>query len=269
MGLTSGTGPFGHRPAGSFNFDAPREGVLYLEEFPRWVRGRCGDATVVDSRHPRLLYQSASLPVWYFPEDDVRTELLAPSGRTEQSPPKGEAVFVTLECGGRTIEDAAWNFRDPTSQVPGLAGLIAFRWDAMDEWLDEDQPAIGHPRDPYHRIDVRETSRHVRVSIGGEAVADTRRSKVLYETGLPPRWYIPAEDVRGELITPSDTQTVCAYKGFASYWSVGDEDDVGWTYRDPLHDAGEVGGLIAFFNERVDLEVDEELQERPRTPWSR
>jgi uncharacterized protein (DUF427 family) len=116
---------------------------------------------------------------------------------------------------------------------------------------------------------VRQTSRHVRVSLNGEVVADTRRAKVLFEAGLPPRWYIPREDVRMELLEDSDKQTTCAYKGFASYWSVGDEDDIAWTYLDPLQDALPVKGMVAFFNERVELEVDGEQQEQPQTQWSR
>jgi uncharacterized protein (DUF427 family) len=107
------------------------------------------------------------------------------------------------------------------------------------------------------------------VRIGDETVAETRRAKALFETGLPTRWYIPQEDVRTELLEESDTDTICAYKGHASYWSIGDEDDIVWTYREPLNDAVPVKGMLAFFNERVDLEVDGEPQERPRTQWSR
>ena len=234
MSLTVGSGPFGQRPAGRFNFDAPREGVAYLEDSPRWIRARLDREVVVDSRRAKLLHEHARLPVFLFPEDDVRLDLLP--------------------------EDAVRR-RDE--------GLVEVDWAAVDEWLEEEEPLIGHARDPYHRIDVRRTSRHVRVSVNGDDVADTRRARVLFETGLPPRWYIPEEDVRMELLRPSDKQTTCAYKGHASYWSVGDEDDLVWTYREPLTDALEVKDHLAFFNERVDLEVDGELQERPITQWSR
>ena len=139
----------------------------------------------------------------------------------------------------------------------------------MDEWYEEDEPAIVHARDPYHRTDVLDSSRHVRVSVDGELVAETTRARVVFETGLPPRWYIPPGDVRGELLSDSGTHTGCAYKGFASYWSVGDEDGVAWYYPEPTRDFERIKGRIAFFNERVDLEVDGELQERPETQWSR
>jgi uncharacterized protein (DUF427 family) len=264
MTLTVGTGPFGDQPAGAFNFSAPREDVLYLESSPRWIRGRFAGETIVDSRNAKLLHESFRLPVFYFPEDDVRMDVLSPSGRTEDQVPKGTAAFLSLTLGDRAEEDAAWTFAEGS-----LAGLIAFRFDALDDWLEEEEPLYGHARDPYHRIDVRRTSRHVVVRVGGEVAAETRRARVLFETGLPPRWYIPQEDVRVDLLEPSDTQTVCAYKGFASYWHVRGEDDVVWTYRDPFTDALEVKDMLAFFNERVDIEVDGEPQARPRTQWSR
>ena len=145
---------------------------------------------------------------------------------------------------------------------------MAFYWNRMDEWLEEDEPAIVHARDPYHRIDILDTSRHVRVIVNGETVADTTRARVLYETSLPPRWYIPREDVRMDLLQESDQRTGCAYKGYASYWSVGDEENVVWSYADPLHEAERIKDYLAFFNERVDIEVDGEPQERPVTQWS-
>jgi uncharacterized protein (DUF427 family) len=237
MSLTHGSGPFGDRPAGRFNRDIDPDGLFYLEESPKWIRARLAGETVVDSRRPRLLHEHDRLPVFWFPREDVRMDLL------------GERVH--------------------SSDEPMLEGLVTVDWGAMDEWLEEDEPLVGHARDPYSRIDVRDTSRRVRVSIDGETVAESGRTKVLFEAGLPPRWYFPREDVRLELLEDSDKQTTCAYKGFASYWSVGDEDDIAWTYLDPLHDALPVKGMIAFFNERVDLEVDGEQQDCPRTQWSR
>ena len=241
MSLTIGKGPFGDDSAGSFSTPIDRESFVYLEEFPRWVRARAGGETVVNSRRAKLRHEHGRLPRLWFPEDDVRTDLL------------GDAVE-------RSDDDA-------------LDGHVSVAWSAADEWLEEDQPMIGHMRDPYHRVDAIPTSRHVRVRIGGQVVADSRRTWVIFETGLPPRWYFPPEDVRQDLLEPSDLRTTCAYKGRASYWSVragGElEDDVVWTYRLPLPDAREVRDMLAFFNERVEIEVDGEVQERPRTQWSR
>jgi len=139
----------------------------------------------------------------------------------------------------------------------------------MDEWFEEDEPAIVHARDPYHRVDVLDTSRHVRIALDGETLADTTRARVLYETSLPPRWYVPRADVRMDLLAESDTRTGCAYKGFARYWSLGEEDDLVWSYPDPRDEAARIEDYLAFFNERVDVELDGELQERPVTQWSR
>lgn len=268
MSLMIGTGPFGHQPAGRFSFEVPPGRLLYLEESPRWIRGRLGGETVVDSTHPRLLHESGRLPVLYFPEGDVRTDLLRPSPTQEEDELKGTARFWSLAAGERTIEDAAWSF-----DRAELGGLIAVRWDALDEWLEEDEQAVKHPRDPYHRVDVRASSRQVSVSLEGEPLAESSATKLLFETGLPPRFYLPADDVRRDVLEPADRRSACAYKGEASYWSVrvGErlEPDLAWTYREPLHDAEPVRDMIAFFNERVDLDVDGERWERPVTGWSR
>jgi uncharacterized protein (DUF427 family) len=232
MSLTLGTGPFGSNSAGSFNFERAEGPVEYLERSPRWVRGRLGGETVVDSRDVRLLHESNRLPVWLFPEEDVRLELL------------------------------------PEGAVRRRHGLVQIDFGALDQWLEEDEVQTGHPRDPYHRIDVRRTSRRVRVSIGGETAAESERALVLFETGLPPRWYLPREDVQAEL-EPSDQRTVCAYKGEATHFSVAGEDAIAWTYSDPLREVEPIRDRIAFYDERVDIEIDAEPQERPRTQWSR
>jgi uncharacterized protein (DUF427 family) len=232
MSLTLGTGPFGSASAGSFNFDRPDDAVQYLERSPRWIRGRLGGETVVDSRSVRMLHETGKLPVWLFPEEDVRLDLVP-----------GEAV--------RRRHD-----------------LVQIDFGALDEWLEEDEPQPGHPRDPYHRIDVRHTSRRVTVRIGGEVVADTDRAVVLFETGLPPRWYLPREDVRAEL-EPSDHRTMCAYKGRAAHFTVAGEDAVAWSYAEPLREVEPIRDRIAFYDERVDVEIDGERQDRPDTPWRR
>jgi uncharacterized protein (DUF427 family) len=274
MSLTVGTGPFGHFPSGEFNFELPRlKGLLYLEDFNRRMRAMFEGETVVDSRRPKLLHEHGLLPVLYFPRDEVRMDLLEPSERRTHCPWKGEASHFHLRVGDRVSENAAWSYPDPIDEAPGaLAGLIAFYWDRVDGWLQEDEENIGHVRDPYHRIDVLDTSRHVVISLNGETLADTTRARVLYETGLPPRWYIPADDVRRDLFEHSDKDTICAYKGHASYSHVhvGDEleEDLVWRYDEPLHDAERVRGYYAFFNERVDIDLDGERQEQPITQWS-
>jgi uncharacterized protein (DUF427 family) len=273
MSLTVGTGPFGHRPAGAFNFELPRgSGVIYFEDSPRRIRGILAGETVVDSRHAKLLHEQRHLPVYYFPREEVRMDQLEPSATRTHCPFKGDASYWSVRVGDRFVEDAAWTYPEPIDDAPPLAGFIAFHWDKLDSWLEEDEPAIVHARDPYHRVDVLDTSRHVVVRIGGEVIADTRRARVLFETGLPPRWYIPPEDVRRDALEESDSRTGCAYKGFAGYWSVDAggqrEEDVVWSYREPRREVAPIAGYMAFFDERVDVEVDGELQERPVTQWS-
>ena len=239
MSLTVGTGPFGHHPAGRFNveIEAP-DGIAYFERIPHRIRAfRRGDL-VVDSTNVHLLHESGKLPVFWFPEDDVREQKLA-----------------------RRRDD------------PLLAGFATIEWVDAEEWFCEDEQIFGHPRDPYSRIDVYRTTRHARVLRGGELLAESRRAKILFETGLPPRYYLPPDDVRTDLLVSSPSKTRCAYKGSASYFSVrlGDRlvEDLVWTYPDPQHDAEPVRDLLCFFNERVDLELDGEPQERPRTQWTR
>jgi uncharacterized protein (DUF427 family) len=272
--LTVGKGPFGHRPGGVFNFELPRrEGLLYFEESPRRIRGVFAGETIVDSRHAKLLHEHGRLPLYYFPESEVRMDLLQATDHTTRCPWKGDASYWTIAVGDRTAENAAWSYPDPIEGAPPIAGHLAFYWDSLDEWFEEDEPAIVHARDPYHRIDVLDTSRHVRIEVGGETVAETTRARVLYETSLPPRWYIPPEDVEMDKLKASDTRTGCAYKGFASYYSVEAgrelEDDLVWHYEEPRPEAVRIAGYLAFFNERVDVYLDGELQEQPVTQWSR
>jgi len=272
MSLTAGTAPFSPRPAGEFNFERPRtKGVIYFETSPRRVRAVFGGETVVDSRDAKLLHETGHLPIYYFPQADVREDLLEPSDHSTRCPFKGQAAYWSIHAGGRVAENAVWGYDDPLADVSALAGHRALYWGRVDEWWEEDERAHVHPRDPYHRVDVLDTSRHVRVSLDGETLADTRGARVLFETGLPPRWYIPREDVAVDL-APSDTRTECPYKGMASYSSVrvGDreERDLAWCYEQPLREVEPIVGRLAFFDERVDLEIDGEPQDRPHTPWS-
>jgi uncharacterized protein (DUF427 family) len=273
MSLTVGTAPFGQRPAGVFNFELPRrKGLIYFEDSPRRIRARFADEIVVDSRHARMLHEHGLLPIYYFPRDEVRMNLLEPTDHSTHCPWKGDASYWSVRVGDRVAENAVWGYPEPVDGAPPLADYLAFYWNRMDEWFEEDEPAIVHARDPYHRVDVLESSRHVRVSVHGELIAETRRPLALFENGLPARWYFRPDDVRSEFLIPSDTQTGCAYKGFASYYSVRaggeEEQDLIWCYGDPRPEVERIAGYLAFFNERVDLEVDGEQQERPITQWS-
>jgi uncharacterized protein (DUF427 family) len=271
MGLMTASGPFGPKPAGRFNFRAPASArALYLDPSPKRVRAVVAGEAVADSSRTVLLHESGHQPIYYFPPSDVRSDLLEPTDHHTFCPKKGRASYYSIRVGDRVVENAAWYYPDPIDTAPaGLKGLIAFYWRAIDQWLEEDEEVFGHARDPYHRVDILESSRHVRVSLDGSLLAETRRAVAVFESNLPPRWYMPREDVVGSLES-SDTVTRCPYKGLASYWSVpGFEDgrDLVWSYADPIPEASRLAGLVCFFNERVDLELDGELVDRPESPW--
>lgn len=242
---------------------------LRFERTPKWVRAEAGGEVVVDSRRAILVWEPGRVvPLYAFPEEDVRMDLLRPAESAEgdeRAAPIAERW--TIEAGERRIEPAAWRYADED-----LAGYVAIDWNAMDRWLEEEEEVVAHPRDPFKRVDVRQSPRHVVVRIEGEVVAETRRARLLFETGLPVRYYMPRDDIRMDLLVPSDTRTRCAYKGEASHWSarIGDEvhHDVAWTYPEPLPDSDQIRGLVAFYNERTDIEVDGEPAGRPQTPWS-
>jgi uncharacterized protein (DUF427 family) len=274
MTLTIGTGPFGDQGDKSFNFEAraPSDHLLYFEDSPRRVRVVFGGETVADSRRAKLLHEAGLLPVYYFPIEDVRMELLEESDHTTHCPFKGDALYWSVRAGDRVAENAVWGYPEPIDYAPPIAGYLAFYWRKMDHWHEEDEEVFVHPRDPYHRVDVLESSRHIKVSVGGEVVAETQHPTILFETGLPPRYYMPPEVVRRDALLESEKTTQCPYKGVASYWSVeaGGErvEDLVWYYPEPIPEAAKIKGLLTFFNEKVDLEVDGEVQERPSTQWS-
>lgn len=267
MGLMSGTGPLSPKPAGTFNFEPPEPGrALYLEPTPKRIRVVVGGETIADSRRAMLLQESGLQPTYYFPPEDVRTDLLEPIDKHTHCPKKGDASYYTIRVGDHEVEAGAWYYPEPLEGAPPIKDLIAFYWDRMDHWFEEGEEVFGHARDPYHRIDVRSTDRRIRVSLDGQVLADTDRALALFESNLPPRWYIPADDVIAQL-EPTDTTTRCPYKGTASYYSANGHENLVWYYPEPFDEVARIAGLLCFFNEKVDIELDGELQERPESPW--
>ena len=256
-----------------------RDGLVFadhpirFEPTPRWVRAVFAGVTVADSKRAMLLTEHHHMPVYYFPVEDVRMDLLEPAGRTRPDEHKGEQTLHTLRVGEKAAIAAGWTHGEPPPGGPDFRGYIAFYWSKLDTWYEEDDEAYAHPRDPYHRVDVLHSSRHVEVVLLGQLVAESRRPRILFETGLPPRYYLPRADVRMELLMPSPTTSQCPYKGLASYWSarVGDTivKDIAWTYQFPLPEIPKIENLVCFFNERVDATiVDGEELAVPVTPWS-
>lgn len=250
------------------------EHVVRFEPCPRRVRTYLGGAAVADSTRVLTMFETGHLPVYYFPLEDLEREFLVETSHSTHCPFKGDATYYSLKVAGREAENAVWHYRNPIEGAPEeLASHVAFYWNKMDAWFEEDDEVFVHARDPYKRIDALHSSRHVRVEFAGVTVADTRRPVLLFETGLPTRYYIPPSDVRRELLVPSSTTTRCPYKGEANYHSVrvGEAlyEDAAWYYRYPIPECPKIEGLICFYNERVDaLYVDDVLQERPVTPWS-
>jgi len=231
MALTMGGGPFGQHPTGHFDFEAPAH-VTFVETHPRRVRGVAGGETLVDSERVLLVYRTGRLPHFAFPAEDVRL---------------------------------------PSEPEPAAPGYVVVPWGAVETWLEEDDEIIVHPRDPYHRIDVLNTSREVVVRAEAGELACSSRSRILFETGLPPRYYLPREDVRMEALSRSLVRTGCAYKGYAEHFDVGPARALAWSYSDPRPEAELVRDRICFYQERpeVELEVAGQVAARPPTPWSR
>jgi uncharacterized protein (DUF427 family) len=248
-----------------------RAGRVRVEQARKRVRAYLAGEVVADTTQPSLVWEVPYYPTYYFPVADVRTDLLVPSATVTHSPSRGNAQHFTVKAGDLAAEDAALRYVD--SPIEELRDLIRLDWDAMDGWFEEDEEVYTHPRDPYTRVDILATTRPVRVELDGVVLAESPNARVLFETGLPPRWYIPKTDMRMGLLMPTGNVTHCPYKGQAQYWSVrlGDRlvEDLAWSYRTPLPESQKIAGLVAFYTERIDLFIDDQLQQRPVTKFSK
>lgn len=238
----------------------------------RRVRVIFNGATIADTDDAMLLCDDGVHLNYFFPVEDVDMDVLVPTDHTTHSGLKGDTKHWTVSVGDRKADNAAWTYDTIPDGRPDTRGYVTFDWNVMDAWYEEEEEVFVHPRDPFHRADAIHSSRHVRVEIDGLEVADTTRPVLLFETGLPTRYYIPAGDVRMELLSATDLHTRCPYKGEASYWSVDVNDTVRenivWAYLNPIPEMPKIKGLLAFYNEKLDIYVDGVLQERPRTYWS-
>ncbi len=258
------------RIAGSkkFKFVEPR---AIVEPTKKWIRVKLAGETVGDSKRALLLieYGPGKLPTYCFPVEDVRMDLL-----DEQKSREGaDRMFYTVKAGGKVVEDGAWIYEKPEEGLEAIRGYVIFDWEKMDEWYEESEQVFVHARDPYKRVDVQMSSRRVRVEVNGVSLADSDRGAFLFETSLPTRYYLPKEDVRVDLLEESNASSECPYKGKARYWNVNAGGEVirnlVWCYEEPIVECAKIKGMVCFFNERVDIWVDGELEERPITPWSR
>jgi uncharacterized protein (DUF427 family) len=242
---------------------------LRIEPGEKRIRAYLGGELVADTSHPLLVWEVPYYPTYYFPASDVRSELLEPEDGFSHSPSRGDAATYAIRAGGKLAVGAALRYEHSPSEE--LRDRIRIEWDAMDAWFEEDEEVYTHPRDPHRRIDILASSRHVRVEVDGTAIAESASPRLLFETGLPARFYLPKPHVRMDLLELSDTVTRCPYKGQAQTWSVrvGDRlhEDLAWSYPTPLSESERIAGLIAFYNEKVDLFVDGVLRERPSSKF--
>ncbi len=241
---------------------------IRVERSRKRVRVLLAGELVADTNGALLVWENPYYPVYYIPAADVHAELI-PAG-TKAAPRFGDGELLTVKVATASAEQAA--LRYPGCPAELLRDAVRFDWNAMSEWLEEDEPVYTHARSPYTRIDILASSRRVRVEVDGITVAESASPRILFETGLPPRYYLPLTDVRTDLLRPSQTHTSCPYKGTASYWSVdtgqGVHKDLVWIYRTPLPESQKVAGLACFYNEKVDIYLDGVLQERPVSPFS-
>jgi uncharacterized protein (DUF427 family) len=249
---------------------ATARGRVRLEAGAKRVRAFLGGEAVADTITPVLVWEAPYYPTYYFPAADVRQELLVPEDGAEHSPSRGDARVFAVRVGDTSAPRAALRYED--SPIEELRDLIRLDWHAMDAWFEEDEQVFTHPRDPYTRVDILASSRHVRIEVAGVTVAESTSPRLLFETGLPVRYYLPKTHVRLDALVESPTVSHCPYKGQAEWWSVlaGDRtyEDLAWSYRSPLPESQKIAGLIAFYDEKVDVYVDGVRQPRPVTKFS-
>lgn len=263
MTLTFGLAPFASRPLGTFNFT--RQGpdkVLYWADFPKRFRAMIAGETIVDTHGAKMLHETDAQMRLCFPLDDVRMDLLESAGTDDRDAAVGVVRRWNIRVGGRLAEDAATSFESPPETAAWLKGFVTIDLSKVDAWFQEDDPGYAHPRDPFHRVDVHVSSRHVVVRLDDTVIAETRAPAMLFETSVPTRYYLPPEAVRTELLEKSQMVSQCPYKGDGEHWHVQAGSDrvenAMWSLPSPLGDAVRIPGWFSFYPNKVSIEVDGE-----------
>ncbi|GIH25242.1 hypothetical protein Aph01nite_35520 [Acrocarpospora phusangensis] len=257
MGLAWQQGPLAAGAVGRFLVAGPLpDRLLFAEPLRRRMRVRFDGQWVADSEDVVLLHEPGRYPVAFFPRADVREETLVPEPHTTTHSQLGPVAWFSARTADRHTRRAAWRYSDPPEHAAVLRERVAFAWRAMDAFYEEDERIVGHAADPYHRIDIRRTSRHLLVRDGDRVVAETRRPLVLYESGFAPRWYVPREDVDEAALTPVQAQTFCPYKGLASYYDIGRRQRAAWSYLEAWPEVARVSGFVSFEPDIVDVQLD-------------
>jgi uncharacterized protein (DUF427 family) len=282
MGLSWQQGPLAPGAVGRFLVPDPLpRRLLFAEPLRRRMRVRFGGAWIADSEDVVLLHEPGRYPVAYFPVGDIADGVLQPSDHTTEHAELGPTSWYAAQLGEHSKPRAAWQHTSLPSYASDLKGRVAFAWRAMDAFYEEDERIVGHAADSYHRIDIRQTSRHLTVQHDGRDVADTTRPLVLYESGFAPRWYVPRDDIDMSALTPARGQTFCPYKGLASYYDVtaahseaahseaahseAAHSEAGyraaahraaWSYEDAWAGVERISGLVSFEPDKVAVELD-------------
>jgi uncharacterized protein (DUF427 family) len=257
MGLSWQQGPLAPGAVGRFLVPDPLpERLLFAEPLRRRMRVRFGGAWVADSQDVVLLHEPGRYPVAYFPLGDTFPDVLELTAHTTRHRDLGAMSWYTVRAGAHSKERAAWEHTDLPGHASELKGRVAFAWQAMDAFYEEDERIVGHAADAYHRIDIRQTSRHLLVRHQDRVIADTRRPLALYESGFAPRWYVPRADVDETALTAAEGQTFCPYKGLASYYDVADAPRAAWSYEDAWPEVGRVCDLVSFDPGQVEVCLD-------------
>jgi uncharacterized protein (DUF427 family) len=230
---------------------------MYVEPLRRRMRVRLGGRWIANSERCLLLFEAGRYPVAYFPEADVSSHVLEATEHTSQHADLGPTSWYSVRVDEQHIvARGAWQHTNLPAHASDLQGLIAFAWRAMDAFYEEDERILGHAADPYHRIDIRQTSRSLVVNYQGRVVADTRRPLVLYESGFAPRWYVPRADVDESALNAVKIQTFCPYKGLCSYYSIGDARQAAWCYPEAYPEVRRISNFVSFEPDIVTVHLD-------------
>jgi uncharacterized protein (DUF427 family) len=257
MGLSWQQGPLAPGALGTFLVPEPLpERLLYAEPLRRRMRVRFGDAWIAESDDVVLLHEPGRYPVAYFPTADVADGVLEPSDRVTEHPELGATAWHGVRHGEHAARRGAWQHTALPAHARVLADRVAFAWHAMDGFYEEDERILGHAADPYHRIDIRRSSRHLVVRAGDNVIAETHRPLVLLESGFAPRWYVPNEDVSAGALTPVERQTFCPYKGLCAYYDAGGATRAAWAYPEAYREVDRIAGYVSFEPDRVQVTID-------------
>jgi uncharacterized protein (DUF427 family) len=261
MGLAWQQGPLAVGSTGHFLTPEPLpERLLFVEPLRRRMRVRFGDAWIADSEDVLLLHEPGHYPVAFFPISAVTDGVLEAEDRVTQHRELGATRWFTAHGGDASVPRGAWQYSELPAYADALANRVAFAWRAMDAFYEEDERIVGHAADPYHRIDIRRTSRHLVVKDGDRVVVDTIRPLVLFESGFAPRWYVPREDIDESALTSVEGETFCPYKGLASYYAIGGRKGAGWYYPDAWDEVASIRNMVSFEADQVDVFLDGEQQ---------